>query len=222
MTLLSPVRVAGRSVSDPLAVLRSYVDRPVLARALRLYDAPGPGEPDVVLLDEARRTRRIASRMSEVQAEWFVERSKDDVVRTNLRLLPAGARLADADPLDSGGLYDKATALFEAFATAAPAGVAGGKLHKLLHIKRPALIPILDSKLRRVYKDEARRWGMTIRRERGLKGHGYWAAIRADLVDLENAAAIAACRSELVSREDSECLLALSDLRLLDILSWQL
>lgn len=216
------VQLAGKTVSDPLGVLRAYAERPDLQRTVINYDLPGPGSATLVTLEEAgARTRRIASRVSNVEAQWFADRSSDPAVVAAMEAVPVTASLTEADPLQPGALYDNASALYEAFRAEAPPGVAVGKIHKVLHVKRPALVPILDSKLRHLYAPVARQWRDRLWAERGLVGHGYWAAIRADLCDPSNAPALKACRAQLTERGDALSVLSeLSDLRLLDILAW--
>lgn len=224
MTRPGPIRIAGQRLNDPLGTLREYAEDARLRRTLQEYDLPGPGDPTSITSEEAgRRTRRIASRVSNAQADWFARRSTEPEVVAAMEKVPVGAALADANPVVEGGLYDQADALYAAFSSDRPAYVGIGKLHKVLHIKRPALIPILDERLRRLYRTPARDWGRRLRHERQLAGHGYWAAIRADLVDDGNAAALPDCREQLQDDEGHGQLLAkLSDLRLLDILAWRL
>jgi hypothetical protein len=56
-----------------------------------------------------------------------------------------------ADPGISGGLYDRLVAFYEHFRSPAPRGIAMAKISKVLHLKRPAAIPILDRKIASTY-----------------------------------------------------------------------
>ncbi|MCA1702676.1 MAG: DUF6308 family protein [Actinobacteria bacterium] len=62
-------------------------------------------------------------------------------------LVPADARLADADP--EGDLYWRAAELYGHFTTLH--GVGDAIASKLLHLKRPAVFPILDALIREAY-----------------------------------------------------------------------
>ena len=95
-----------------------------------------------------------------------------------------------------------------------------GKIGKLLHLKRPALFPVLDRDLRRLYntraKEQARRPELGFRRYKRV----YWGAVRADLCAWRQAVAFAALRGELAQDETRSGWAELTDLRLLDITAW--
>jgi Family of unknown function (DUF6308) len=209
-----PVSVAGQEVADPLGVLRGYLQRH--GKTLRAYDLAGLGNPDILSFGEVVRTRVMASRISHREAAWFVERA----ALAPWSAVPEHARLADADPMVAGGAYDDALALYDHFAAATPVRVRGGKLHKVLHLKRPHLYPILDSQLRRTYRTKARMAGAQLTRNGRPSGRAYWAAIREDL--LANARALCQLRDQLVEDSELRALAGLSELRLLDILAWSL
>jgi hypothetical protein len=91
------------------------------------------------------------------------------------------------------------------------------KISKVLHIKRPAAYPILDTQVEARYRDAA---------ERAAKAYPalgqkrmYWAAIRADLIANTESGALGLLRERLKSSE-LERYTQLTDLRLLDILTW--
>lgn len=220
--ILQPMTVAGHRIDRPIDRVRQYATTPILVRTLNEYDFANRGDCDRITVEEAGlRTRRIASRVSGREALWFAEHSTSPAARAAFRNVPADAALQDADPLIADELYDRANSLFHAFRTAAPRGIAGGKIHKVLHVKRPHLIPILDAKLRRLYAASARQWGRRI--EPSGTRPSYWAAIRADLLDPTNTVALAGCRRLLCESDDptSRRIAGLSDLRLLDIIAWQ-
>jgi hypothetical protein len=208
------VSVAGQEIADPIWVLRVYCQRQ--GRALRAYDLARSGAPDTVSLEDVVRTRVIASRISHKEAAWFIERA----VQAPWSVVPCHARLVDADPMVVGGAYDDALALYNHFADAAPVQVRGGKIHKLLHLKRPHLYPILDSRLRHTYRAKARLASVQLAQHGRLKGSAYWAAIREDL--LANASSLCQLREQFARDSELGLLVGLSDLRLLDILAWSL
>ena len=207
------IRVAGHIVENPLEVLASYADR-YGETTVRDYDGGGIGDPAGITLDDIKRTRVIGSRISQVEAEWFVDRGRtapwDGV--------PGDARLADADPDERDGLYDAGVALFDHFR--GRPGVATAKISKILHMKRPGLIPILDSHLLRTYRAAA---SEAVRRHANPRGHErmYWAAIRDDVMDPGNAARLTSLRTELRRSDLTQPLADLSDVRLLDIVTWK-
>ena len=133
-------------------------------------------------------------------------------------------RLVDADPLEVDGLYDRGDALYRHFLNGVGPGISVGKIHKILYVMRPHFFPILDSRLRRVYSGVARRRARHLREVHGRRGahHGYWAVIRDDLV--ANAEGIAIIRDQM-SEVEGEMLSeigGISDVRLLDMVAWQI
>jgi len=127
------------------------------------------------------------------------------------------ADLAEADPAVTGGLYNAALALHNAHRLH---GVSVGKIGKLLHLKRPALFPVLDRELRWRYDtraaEQARRPELVFRGYRQL----HWGAVRADLGAWREAGAFPTLRGELAQDEDRSGWGELTDLRLLDITAW--
>ncbi|MFI8523082.1 DUF6308 family protein [Promicromonospora sukumoe] len=209
------MKIAGRAIESPFTELAAYGLKHdgTVAR----YDLAGASETMTLGSDEIARTRIIKSRISRAQSDWFVDRSTsapwEDV--------PSAANLADADPEDDGGLYAAANALYEHFRSAAPTRVADGKIHKVLHLKRPGLVPILDSRLRRTYSTRA---VQAARRHPQLGARRlYWAAIREDLIDEGNMAALEEARGELSAHVDPkvQAMARLTDLRLLDAVAWR-
>lgn len=216
-----PVQVAGRSIVDPTAELVAYGQRH--HSTIDRYDLSGAGEPDSLTLVEVARTRVIASRISHAEAAWFVEHARSAPWRD----VPLDADLASADPADTDGLYDAASRLYEHFRATAPSGISTAKLHKVLHLKRPALFPILDSHLLAVYRDMATvaAGHYVERRARRM----YWAAVREDLLRDENQRALAIARATLSAWSTSDAsgdarvraMASLTDLRLLDAVAWR-
>lgn len=181
------------------------------SRTPAIYDYPGPGEPSVITADEIRRTRKVSSRISAVESDWFIK-----LARTAPWTAPDGD-LRDADPGESGGLYDSMLDLYDHFAAAAPKGVNTAKISKVLHLKRPKQFPILDSRLVRIYREAATREAATYA-SRGNRL--YWAAMRSDLQ--RSAAGIKELRTRMADHPATrvQALQAVSDLRLLDMVTW--
>jgi hypothetical protein len=203
------IRVAGKTVSDPVGVWKKYSRD--LSGTLTGYDRAGVhGDPNDVSNDLVTATRIINSRISKKEATEIVGRLAGH--RDLLRAIPVNADLADADPAENGGLYDDMTALYEALKGP---NVKDGKVSKVLHLKRPGLYPILDSRLQRLYKCAATAAAKNYP-QRPFR-RMYWAAIRYDLID--NRDALKALRAEI---SDDPRLSERTDLRLLDILTWDL
>jgi Family of unknown function (DUF6308) len=209
------VTIAGRIVQDPLSQLVAYAGGH--SQTVRRYDLGGSG-PGPVTTADIVRTRLINSRIGDSEGRHLVRAAAASTAL--LEAIPPNADLRDADPAVSGGLYDQALTVFDGLL--APK-IRLSKVSKVLHLKRPALFPILDSRIVRVYRQQAataavryRKYGRTYRRM-------YWAAIRDDVVAPENVAALAALRAALHQDADEGVRLVgeLSDLRLLDILTWQ-
>lgn len=209
---MSIIHIADRPIERPFEEICAYASNH--GRTVREYDLdPGDCGPNQVCNAEVRRTRRIASRISNRQGE--------EMLRTLAEAawdgLPRSAVLADADPGARGGLYDAMSAVYVPLLQIP--GVGAAKASKLLHLKRPALFPILDSKLMRLYREPASR---AARRhpERGAR-RLYWAAIRDDV--LRNRDELEQVRGELRAEEGLVGQMAgLSDVRLLDILAWRI
>ena len=144
-------------------------------------------------------------------ADWSLVRKED--------------RLVDADPAQPSGLYERAQSLYRHFADSAGRGISAGKIHKVLHAMRPHFFPILDSRLRTLYRDKARVAATELRKS-GVdvsSKFAYWAAIRKDLVS--NAEALVELRDQLREGDESPLQIAaevLSDVRLMDIVSWRI
>lgn len=97
-------------------------------------------------------------------------------------------------------------------------GVA--KISKVLHLKRPGLFPILDSKVMAVYRTQARA-AAALYPHRGRRAL-FWAAIRDDLCANLDSGALPLFRSRLAQSETEHVrrIAGLTDVRLLDLLTW--
>lgn len=210
------IAVAGQSHSLQEAIERlvRYPYRTPVA-----FDFPGSGEPGRLTAEEVRRTRKVRSRISNAEVDFFVE-AGDTAPWVDPR-----ADLADADPHQQG-LFTAMTDLYWHFGENAPRGVNFAKISKVLHVKQPHLYPILDSHIRRSYASSARalRSGFP---ELGWRRRT-WVAVRNDLVCARSSGGLSRLRELLRGFESADSmeqqrvrnLDALTDLRLLDILVW--
>ena len=212
-----PVTVAGIAITNPAARVQRYLyDH---ARTIRRYDMTA-GHYATVDADLIAATRVLSSRISDDQEAWLSERA----LTAPWHLVPMDAELAHADPCEKGGLYDRASELYAHFRAAAPKGIKAAKIYKVLHLMRPKMFPILDSRLARRYDSNAKQAAKAVnacRSDQPPSTHAYWAAIREDLV--ANATGLAAIRRSLAAIDDpvvSDAAVRLSDVRLLDILTW--
>ncbi|ETT28836.1 hypothetical protein RAJCM14343_5320 [Rhodococcus aetherivorans] len=205
--------LAGRSLDIDTAVAKAHAyPKVTVAR----YDMPGPGPGDAITADDIARTHKVRSRISHAQRDWFLRTAVD----APWAAVPGEARLVDADPNVTGGLYDGAEALYEYFRTAAPRQVGVAKISKVLHLKRPGLFPILDSKVMACYRPQAR-VAATRYPHRGRRAM-FWAAIRDDLCANLDSGALPLFRRCLAQSESEQVrrIATLTDVRLLDLLTW--
>ncbi|NYI88770.1 hypothetical protein HNR02_002093 [Amycolatopsis endophytica] len=203
--------VADRTITldDAIAVLERYPE----ATPPR-YDLPGPGDPYTLSPAEVVRTRVVRSRISTEEMSWFIERALD------APWVPPESDLRDADPAERSGLYADMTALYRHFMDARPRGVSHAKVSKVLHVKRPSLFPILDQHVFTAYRVPARlqaqrypQWGY-----RSMT----WAAVREDLLAATMSGALERLRTAITlhAQERVLRLAGVTDLRLLDMLTW--
>ncbi|MCD2115006.1 DUF6308 family protein [Rhodococcus rhodochrous] len=178
--------------------------------------APGPGPAPVITADEIARTHKVRSRISHTQRDWFIRTAVD----APWAAVPIEAQLADADPNISGELYGRAEALYDHFRTAAPRHVGVAKISKVLHLKRPGLFPIPDSKVMAFCLHPARAAAARYP-HRGRRAM-FWAAIRDDVCTHLDTGAIPLfrCRLEQAETEQVRRIATLTDVRLLDLLTW--
>jgi len=214
------LHIAGRTISHPDVLLIDYLK--INEWTVRNYDMPGPGDPLVLTAAEVVRTRVINSRISGRQRDYFVERTLGAIWTS----IPIDARLADADPALHGGLNDDALGVYDHYWKGRPTFVSHGKISKVLHVKHPGLFPILDSKLRTVYRKAARTAASrhNIHGRRAVK-RAFWVAIRDDLTDPDNAVTLAKLRRLLEGHHGEVFQWAaknLTDVRMLDMITWKL
>lgn len=211
---MSYIYIAGDALSpdDAFPLLRDRYPR----RTLRRYDLP-PCPEGPITPEQVTRTRAVNSRISDKERAWFVGRGLEWQEQTSH--LAHDADLRDADPEQQGGLYDGMLRLWQHYWADRPRHISIGKVSKVLHLKYPALIPILDSRVRTVYRDPAKqnarqsdRWQSQVRRLN-------WGAIRSDLI--ASTAGLGELRELLAQEPDLSDFLQLTDLRLLDCLTWR-
>ena len=157
--------VAGRHVrsEEAQAKVGSYLRRGTVPR----YDLGEDYEPsaaDVVSIDDVRRTWWVRSRIARRDREAWVALGRT----APWHLVPHKRRLDDAE-----AQLDGALGLFAHF-LGAQRGIA--RVSKVLHLKRPAFFPIVDSRIGTLYLP---RVGAPLSRS---TLPAYWAAIRNDLV----------------------------------------
>lgn len=149
------------------------------ADTVRLYDFAGQedGEPgpdgaarpaNAVTLADIGRLVAINAGLAAADVAALV----DVDAAGEFAAVPAAARLEDWEP--GTGLDEAATALYDRYRLS---GIGQAKRSKLLHIKRPWLVPIADSRVVKVYQHRA----AALAAELGLVS-GHWAAVREDLI----------------------------------------
>src|SRR5207245_87284 len=173
---VSPVTltVADVVISGPVAIWRDYSGR---TKTLDRYDLAPAGDPGLLADDEIRRTWIVASRISADERARLVIRA----ATAPWHDVPADSELAAADPAERDGLFDKAAMLYHHFAVPHQRGIGRSKIHKVLHLKRRGLYPVLDRNLVRLYKARAREWVDVIPGAAAGDSVTYWAASRSDL-----------------------------------------
>lgn len=214
--------IAGREVTDPMPLWRRYAaEHP---DTLMEYDFGGRGSPYGLTIDEILRTRIINSRISDNQCGELAARAAEP--ECLWFGVPENASLTDAIPDIRGGLFDEAAKLYWYFTQRRIHYVRVAKIHKALHIKRPDLYPILDARLRNLYRERASLWVRRITSpDRAITlrdSPPYWAAIRQDL--LGNETELDDYRVQLGSDPNATVrrMAGLSKLRLIDIIAWSI
>jgi hypothetical protein len=211
--------VGGQFVGDAFHVARQYVQQN--AQALVAFDGQA-GTSEAITPEIVAATRVVNSRISKAEADWLVEQGST----APWHLLGPEEKLLDADPTVGNGAYDRASRLWAHFSAAAPEGVSVGKLSKVLYLMRPHFFPILDSRLRSIYRQQAAAAAKDVLRVRPGLGDFkflYWEAVRRDL--LSGGESLARLRHQLIDAANSggpaRQLVTVSDVRLLDILAWK-
>ena len=186
----------GVEIEDPLAVALEFLHAYAHLELRGDSGAASFGEPDL------RLANRGGARISAAEIEAIVARRRS--IERALRTIPPHASLAG--PTQSVPWAPLAE-LFGAFADLR--GVGFSKMTKALHPKRPALIPMLDSFVRKYLHDDDP-GGDAPFGERALS------LVRGYKRDLDrNRATTRAIRKELANRGYE-----LTEVRILDVLIW--
>jgi len=204
---------SGDVVSVPLA---EAVDTVLQAPYVRWYDALPSGEPDRIdIMDLAfpaflDAVPNFKALLSDCGAEELQQ--KLDAASAALKVLPHGSSLATFDDNDENRVVLKR--LFQACTGGANSGFpqfGPARATKLLHKKRPDLLPIIDSWQLEAWDKRSDRWSTD------------------DMVDVvfairDQIASNGAALSEVGvrARHADQSLPALSDLRIYDILFWEM
>ena len=192
-----------------------HIDRYPLT-TLRLYDGGGPSTEHRFTPSDIGRVLSIEPLQQDVAVRLM------ELDKLDWSLVADDADLADADP--EGPLYAGAAQVYAAVTSLV--GVGDAIASKVLHLKRPAFFPVLDSVVRDLYRDAsaAAYNKSTVWRERKPAWRRlYWAAVRADIVDPQNTHAVGELRGRLAADPTNERrtrAVSLTDVRLFDILAW--
>ena len=184
----------GVVIDDPLRVVLGFLE------AHRRFDVSSPAQPDSFGEPDLRLANRDGARISAAQIAAILERR--GAIEQALRAIDPGAPLAGAAnavpwlPLGQ---------LFDAFADIR--GVGFAKMTKALHLKRPALIPILDSIVQKYLEGD----DLGAPAPFGERALGLVRGYKRDLDS--NWAALLAVRQELARRG-----YGLTEVRILDLL----
>lgn len=208
--------IAGREVLRPVEVVEKYLSKH--SGTVRAYDGLA-GRIDRIDQAAIKASRVISSRISEAEGAHLIT-ILDTVDWSGV---PRGASLVDADATLEGGLYDEAARVYNYVLSRSERGISHAKVSKLLYLLRPALFPILDSRLRHIYRAVAREAArdVTAVRANFPYKYAYWEAIRRDLV--ANEEPLDQVRRDLLSGTGSnvaQLTASLTPLRLLDVVTW--
>jgi hypothetical protein len=185
----------GSEIVDPLSVVLGFLER-------WHFDVSPASESASFAESDLRRANRGGARISAAEIRAILSRSR--AIERALRAITADASLAGAArsvpwlPLRQ---------LFDAFADIR--GIGFSKMTKVLHYKRPALIPMLDSVVQGYLQDDDLGVGAPF----GERAIGLVRGYKRDL-DL-NRRAVHAVRLEIARRG-----YGLTEVRILDLLIW--
>ena len=132
---------SGADIEDPLTVVLAFLKAP------GRFDVSDPSRPGSFGEPDLRLANRGGARISTAQIAALVERR--DLIERALRDIPTGTSLSG----EVGSVpWLPLRRLFDAFADIRGVGLA--KTTKTLYLKRPALIPMLDSIVQRYLHDD--------------------------------------------------------------------
>jgi hypothetical protein len=186
----------GIEIDDPVGVALGFLD------ASRQYDLGAPSGAAAFVEADLRHANRAGARISACEIGSILARRR--AIERALAAIAPDASLAGAVKAVP---WLPLAQLLEAFANIH--GVGFSKTTKALHPKRPALIPILDSVVRRYLASDDPG-------SRAPFGVRSLALVRGYKSDLDrNRAAVRATRQELARRD-----YRLTEVRILDLLIW--
>ena len=166
----------------------------------RSYDPVAVPQDNVLREDEVRLANRIVARMGDPVIKQFM--SKSDCVGAALERIPAKAALWEE------WSHDREIALQELFHCLLGSGIGLSRATKVLHKKRPNLVPMLDDVVVRYAERAARRQGARLPSGQPERGAALVRILREDVAQ----------NRPLLTRLGEE--FGLSPLRVLDILIW--
>jgi hypothetical protein len=184
----------GVDIEDPLRVVLGFLP------ARGQFEVGGPARPESFGEPDLRLANRGGARISAAEIAAILERG--GAIERALRAIAPDASLAAAA---NGVPWLPLRQLFDGFADIRGVGLA--KMTKALYPKRPALIPMLDSIVRKYLQDD----DLGARAEFGERALGLMRGYKRDLD--RNRAAVRAVRQELAKRSYE-----LTEVRILDLL----
>ena len=186
----------GADIEDPLRVVLGFLKAP------GRFDVSDPSRPESFGEPDLRLANRGGARISAAQIAEILQRRR--AIERALQAIPSAASLSAAV---NSVPWLPLSQLFDAFADIR--GVGLSKMTKALYLKRPALIPMLDSMVQ-AYLREDDLGAQAPFRERAL------GLVRGYQRDLDrNRAAVRAVRQDLARRG-----YGLTEVRILDLLIW--
>jgi hypothetical protein len=207
------MNVDSEDIANGTGVVRSYVlTRPRTVNNFELL----AGTWESVSSELIRSTRIFSSRISRVEEDCFIERAQGAPWHN----LESGDLLVDADPACADGLYDRGLEIWNHFEIDGRPGIGTAKISKVLDAMRPHFFPVLDSRLLKAFRKDARIAALDLRFER-TGDHLYWAAIRRDLFLKDRY--LTGVRNRMKSDESDSVrrwVTHVSDVRLYDVLCW--
>ncbi len=184
----------GVDIEDPLKVVLGFL------KPRWQFDVSDPSQPASFSESDLRLSNRDGARISAAQIAAILERRP--AIERALRAIAPHASLAGAA---NSVPWLPLRQLFDAFADIR--GVGFSKMTKALHRKRPALIPMLDSVVRKYLEDD----DLGAQAPFGERALGLVRGYKRDLDS--NWAAVRAVRQELARRS-----YRLTEVRILDLL----
>lgn len=207
-----PLVAAGREVPDALNSIRRYCGLPWLGGspetwAWHYYDAVTSDPDELVTATDVLCAAALHPGLARTDLAFFRERAAD--VSGWLATIPSDARLTDAPEAVVEDLIRLPHAL---------PGPSITLLSKVLHRKRPHLIPLLDRHVIDWYRP------LTGRRAAGEAWEAVVRAMRSDVADDErrliNAIALSSLEQALWPQHDADDRPKMSVIRALDIAIW--